>query len=249
MYSPVTLSLNTSLHTHIQTLSLLALQRSTASLPPNLHFISPGRTLLQRGPLVMLERSGEGFQREFLLFSDILVWLESENVSKVNVPISSGRGSGGAPVNPVRPGLIRTRSKSEAELSGLKARFAAASEVSLNSPDSPASPYVEYAPPPASAPVAKVTHTGKTSSSQHSAPPNVKRHASASNPNSVDDKWVFKGTAQLVDLEVVVVGGADEAQERRFEILSPEGSFAVYAGMSMLDWLINFYFMCMSDSL
>ena len=39
------LSLNTFLHTHAQTLSLLALQRATPSLP--LKLINPGRTLLK----------------------------------------------------------------------------------------------------------------------------------------------------------------------------------------------------------
>lgn len=43
LVSKITLSLNTSLHTHAQTLSLLALQRSTLSLPPSFHFISPDR--------------------------------------------------------------------------------------------------------------------------------------------------------------------------------------------------------------
>ena len=43
------LSLNTSLHTHAQTLLLLAPQRATPSL--SLKLLSPGRTLLKRGSL------------------------------------------------------------------------------------------------------------------------------------------------------------------------------------------------------
>ena len=45
----LTLSLNTSLHTHAQTLLLLAPQRATPSL--SLKLLSPGRTLLKRGSL------------------------------------------------------------------------------------------------------------------------------------------------------------------------------------------------------
>jgi len=49
----------------------------------------------------------------------------------------------------------------------------------------------------------------------------VKRHGSN------DDKFVYKGRIELVDLEVVV--GSVLEDERRFELLSPEGSFVVYA--------------------
>ena len=204
--SPVTLSLNTSLHTHAQTLSLVALQRSTSSLPPTLHFVSPGRTLLQRGPLIMLERNGEGRQREFLLFSDCLVWLENES------GVMAGRG--------FRPAVSRSRSKSEAELSALRARFvAASSNASLHMTNQ--SPDLE---PPAARPYSAIP--------QHSALTNMKRHAStfaSSSSASSEEKWTFKGKAELVDLEVVVVSGSEEAQDRQFDVLSPEGSFVVYA--------------------
>ncbi|KAG1805598.1 Dbl homology domain-containing protein, partial [Suillus variegatus] len=83
----VTSSLNTSLHAHAHTLSLLALQRATLGLPPTLHFVQPGRTLIFRAPLVIdsggvaIEGPAIGRGRrdricEFLLFDDILVWLD-----------------------------------------------------------------------------------------------------------------------------------------------------------------------------
>ena len=56
--------------------------------------------------------------------------------------------------------------------------------------------------------------------------------ASGGNGNgggSGDERWVYKGRLDLVDVEVVVAsewGG----EQRRFEVLSPEGSFALYAG-------------------
>jgi hypothetical protein len=67
----------------------------------------------------------------------------------------------------------------------------------------------------------------------------VIRQASSNSPITPgsEDKWVFKGKAELVDLEVVIVG--DVSDERRFEVLSPEGSFAVYAGKPVLPSVIR----------
>jgi hypothetical protein len=52
------------------------------------------------------------------------------------------------------------------------------------------------------------------------------------NRNPLEERWVYKGKGELVDLETVLVGGGieDDGGRKRFEILSPEGSFAVYAG-------------------
>ncbi|KAG2355894.1 Dbl homology domain-containing protein [Suillus spraguei] len=83
----VTSSLNASLHAHAHTLALLALQRATIGLPPTLHFVQPGRTLIFRTPLVIdsggVAIEGPAIMRgrrdricEFLLFDDILVWLD-----------------------------------------------------------------------------------------------------------------------------------------------------------------------------
>ena len=160
-------------------------------------------------------------QREFLLFSDCLLWLAHVESSANSWDWDwswSGNGSGGighsAQNSPAAaesktsiieaPPMIRTRSKSEAEISSLKS--------DLNSADSPPvtpqklvrpkSHYHAGLPPP---------------------PPNMaKRHGSN------DDKFVYKGRIELVDLEVVV--GSVLEDERRFELLSPEGSFVVYAG-------------------
>ncbi|KAG1817202.1 uncharacterized protein BJ212DRAFT_156981 [Suillus subaureus] len=85
----VTSSLNASLNAHAHTLALLALQRATLGLPPTLHFVQPGRTLIFRTPLVIdsggvaIEGPAIGRGRrdricEFLLFDDILVWLDFE---------------------------------------------------------------------------------------------------------------------------------------------------------------------------
>jgi hypothetical protein len=40
-----------------------------------------------------------------------------------------------------------------------------------------------------------------------------------------DDKFFYKGRFELVNMEVVVASALED--ERRFEVLSPEGSFVV----------------------
>ena len=97
--------------------------------------------------------------------------------------------------------MIRTRSKSEAELNAI-----------LHARNSePASP-----PRPSSKPVLSSSPTKRT----------IVRHASS----GTEERWVYKSKIELVDLEVVVIPPREDGEERRLEILSPEGSFAVYAG-------------------
>lgn len=65
--------------------------------------------------------------------------------------------------------------------------------------------------------------------------------ASGGNGNgggSVDERWVYKGRLDLVDVEVVVAsewGG----EQRRFEVLSPGGSFALYAGEKKRSFFVS----------
>jgi len=49
--------------------------------------------------------------------------------------------------------------------------------------------------------------------------------------NTGDKKWVFKGQISLVDVEVILVPPRAGEDELRFEVLSPESSFVLYAGM------------------
>lgn len=80
----VTVSLNTALAAHAQTLVLISLQRNTRDLPPTLNpLVAPGRRLIKRGTLIRSGGEGEGATRksfEFLLLSDYLLWLEREEV-------------------------------------------------------------------------------------------------------------------------------------------------------------------------
>ncbi|KAG2110507.1 Rho family DH domain-containing guanine nucleotide exchange factor [Suillus discolor] len=100
----VTSSLNTSLHAHAHTLSLLALQRATLGLPPTLHFVQPGRTLIFRAPLVIdsggvaIEGPAIGRGRrdricEFLLFDDILGMARLRSVHSARFPLVHSRGT------------------------------------------------------------------------------------------------------------------------------------------------------------
>jgi len=117
--------------------------------------------------------------REFLLFSDCLVWLADD------------RG-GNSEHRARRPIMRRGRSKSEAEL------------------------------------------------------PTVNKVSITEQNASADEKWSFKGRAELVDLEVVVnPAGRDEDERTGFDVLSPEVSFAAYAG----EWEVWRWMMGLSKSL
>ena len=55
---------------------------------------------------------------------------------------------------------------------------------------------------------------------------NIKRSPSS------DERWSFMGKIELIDVEVVVNPvGKDESERARFDLLSPELSFAIYAGI------------------
>ncbi|KIY63183.1 hypothetical protein CYLTODRAFT_360395, partial [Cylindrobasidium torrendii FP15055 ss-10] len=192
LVSKITQSLNSSLHSHAQVLSLLALQKATPNLPFQL--ISPGRTLLKRDALYQKERSEPHREREFLLFSDCLIWLASEESERSWMNIGHW-ANGNEPASPFkRPLMVRARSKSEAEL-----------------------PTIQKRPP------------GPSRTRSVIPPPRVSGIKRNQSTQSVDEKWTFKGRAGLVDLEVVVPPPRELGDERRFEILSPGGSFVVLA--------------------
>ena len=211
----VTTSMNASLHSHAQTLGLVALQRSTPNLPFQL--IAPGRTFLKRGSLFQLERGSFPKERDFLLFSDCLIWIA--NLDKGDSEPTErwdwkGVKAGLSP----RLMMVRSRSRSEAELSALRSPVqTGCSGNGLLSSSQPASPTRPSPSTPSSRSIASPIRTTK------------KRQTSNA---SCDERWWFKGKAELVDLEVVVTPPTDVGEECRLEVWSPEGSFAVYAGKS-----------------
>ena len=201
--------MNASLHTHAQTLGLLALQRSTPNLPFQL--IAPGRTFLKRGSLIQLERGSFPKEHDFLLFSDCLLWIanldkcDSEAAERWDWKVVK------AGLSP-RIMMVRSRSRSEAELSALRSRAQAGG--SGDGFSQPASPMRSSPSAPPSRYIVAPTGTKK-------------RQASST---SCDEKWWFKGKVELVDLEIVVTPPTEVGEECRLEVWSPEGSFAVYAG-------------------
>ncbi|KAG5642916.1 hypothetical protein DXG03_001887 [Asterophora parasitica] len=214
LVSKITLSLNTSLHTHAQTLALLSLQRSTPNLPFQL--IAPGRALLKRGPLLQIERSAQPREREFLLFSDCLLWLASDDVER------AWKGDWGMSRSGWGAGYLGNGppdSKSEAELSLLRTKTSGVASLDADDDIESSSPSSPTTPP---------KHTGRYNAmrkSYHPSPNMMKRHSSS----GIDERWVYKGRVELVDLEVVVTQPREEGEERRFEVLSPEGSFVLYS--------------------
>lgn len=183
----VTLSLNTSLHTHAQTLSLLSIQRSTPNLPFQL--VSPGRSLLKRGPLLQVEGSAPK-EREFFLFSDCLLWLSNADKVSSGEFIAEKWGRSSSP--PARPPMVRNRSKSDADLP----RF--------------------------------------TNNRSSSILPTSKSHFPSGGrvrypSNGAEEKWIYKGHIEVVDIDVVVSPALETNQDHRLEILSPHASFALHA--------------------
>ena len=160
--SPVTLSLNTSLHTHAQTLSLLAIQRATPNLPFQL--ISPGRSLLKRGPLLQVETSLPK-EREFFLFSDCLLWLSNADKISSGELIAEKFGRSSSP--PDRPPMVRNRSKSDADIPRL----------------------------------ANTRSSSLLPSSKSQLPSRGKGRYPSS---GAEEKWIYKGHIELVDIDVVV---------------------------------------------
>lgn len=183
----------------------------------------------------MLERSGQPKEREFLLFSDCLLWLAGEEAERAwrgdwgisragwgggygNSPGAGDFSPGSSPLS--RPPMLRSRSKSEAELSMLKDNYQGvpSSDPDIDSP-SPSTP---------TTPSKQVSRNAARKS--YHPPSNIVRR-NASNGGG-EERWVYKGRSELVDLEVIVSPAREPGEERRFEVLSPEGSFALYAGQS-----------------
>lgn len=210
----VTISMNASLHSHAQTLGLVALQRCTPNLPFPL--IAPGRSLLKRGSLFQLERGSFPKERDFLLFSDCLLWIA--NLDKGDSEVTERWDWKGVKTG-LHPRLmmVRSRSRSEAELPALRSRVQTGGSGDGLLPSSqPASPIGPNPSP-------------TTPSSRSIASPTRAKKRQMSNA-SCDERWWFKGKAELVDLEVVVTPPTEVGEECRLEVWSPEGSFAVYAG-------------------
>ena len=150
--------------------------------------------------MFQIERGEQPKEREFLLFSDCLLWLASEESEHRNWGLGAYLGNNGSTdyLN-ARPPMVRTRSKSDADMAGAAEALKRKESV------------LRFR--------------------LHGSPAKRKaRHASS----GTDERWVYKGFVDLVDVEVVVPPVREAGDERRLEILSPRQSFAVYGGTWVL---------------
>ncbi|PFH53218.1 hypothetical protein AMATHDRAFT_137895, partial [Amanita thiersii Skay4041] len=214
LVSKITSALNTSLQAHAQVISLLSIQRSTPNLPFTL--IVPGRSLLKRGMLYQLERNESPKEREFLLFSDCMVWFSKggEDGEWRWSPLGGSSDNLGEILpSPNRIYETRSRAISETNLPLLGSGLYQSSgnviteHVTNSTLSSPQSARRRIQPNPMPIPLSKLN----------------------SGSNSGDERWVYKGRLDIVDIEVVVPPASDWREQRRIEILSPDGSFALYA--------------------
>ncbi|KDN39286.1 hypothetical protein RSAG8_08921, partial [Rhizoctonia solani AG-8 WAC10335] len=200
------------------------------------------RGAAQRSKAVMRRVTGAEGEREVLLFSDCVVWLEkglewglvSASSAAGWASAASGSKSGdsgdggkprgaarrstavgvgiGRPTQALRPPMGRTRSKSEAELPTLKnpSIGLATTPETLRMVSGSSSAFVRRETPPKQEPPKR---------------PPPKPLASMEGSISSEDRWRFRGMANLMDVEVVV----SPRNAMQIDFLSPEGSFALYA--------------------
>jgi FYVE/RhoGEF/PH domain-containing protein 5/6 len=141
-----------------------------------------------------VDGGSDGRIREFLLFSDCLVWL-SRGGEREGPASSAWTGGGGGGIGKGRPGgvrpmFMRSRSKSENELPIMHSR--SQSQLDLGS--------------------------------------------GGGGEGGEEKRW-YRGRVELMDLEVV----GSVAEESMFEVLSPEGSFTLYACSYLLSLLSSVF--------
>lgn len=162
--------------------------------------------LLKRGSLLQIESKSSPREREFLLFSDCIIWLAHEETESAwNLAWGTSIAPDSTPNSPARSTLSQSIGERRMGSSGTDDSV----EISLACSEGQSN----KVPPPAR-------------KSMHQPPPVPRRLGSTG-----EERWIFKGRASLVDIEVTLVSSREIGDERRFEVLSPEGSFVLYAGM------------------
>ena len=164
---------------------------------------------MKQGELLMVERSRKE-QRECLLFSDCLVWLAREGNGGTNTTAVWDISGGAKPSE--ETGSNMDGEERNGERPGLvRSRSKFENEL----------PHLRNCVAGAPSTPLPVRHS-------------VYPAGLTSTPEE-HEKWEYKGKAALIDLEVVVPGKvsrteARESEERKLEVLGPEGSFTVYSG-------------------
>ena len=226
----VTNTLNTSLHSHSLILSLISLQRATPNLPFPL--IVPGRTLLRRSTLIKVDRGSDRRARDVLLFSDCLMWIsrggEREDWGVWTEWANAGVGLGMAgsiddrlspTVSMIREPIGRRDGKNRLTGLGHNVHSAGFLRTGRTRSRSDADVILSSGVRPT------------TSMNMLPSPPMSILHIAVGKDDGTDERWWYRGKADLLDIDVVmspVVAASDE--ERMFEVMSPEGSFALYTG-------------------
>lgn len=218
----MTNTLNDSLAAHGQIMSLISLQKATPNLPFTL--IVPGRALLRRATMMKVDRGSDRRVRDVLLFSDCLIWIsrggEREDWGVLGEWASVGLETGQSVLRDsvisdsrnsklklgVGYGMPASRSQGIRQTGRIRSRSDAdAFPVALR-PSSSANVF----PPP---------------------DPSLLRPVSVSGDENGEERWWYRGRVELLDIEVVISPIiSSPGEERMLEVLSPEGSFTLYAG-------------------
>jgi FYVE/RhoGEF/PH domain-containing protein 5/6 len=222
----VTNTLNESLAAHAQIMSLISLQKATPNLPFSL--IVPGRTLLRRATMMKVDRGSDRRVRDILLFSDCLIWIsrggEREDWGVLGEWAGVGLETGQSvlrdstvlqPRNSklkfgIGHGVPSSRSQGIRQTGRIRSRSDAdAFPVALR-PSSSANVFLH--PDPA-----------------------LLRLASTPRDENGEERWWYRGRVELLDIEVVVSPIiSSPGEERMLEVLSPEGSFTLYTGITSI---------------
>lgn len=214
-------------------MSLISLQKATPNLPFSL--IVPGRTLIRRATMVKVDRGSDRRVRDILLFSDCLVWIsrggEREDWGVLGEWASAGFETS---QNVLRESLIFDSSSENQRRQWENRIFRLGTAIG-------------HGAPPASALGVRQTGRLRSRSDADALPvamrpspsvnflvspdPSLLRTMATPRDENAEERWWYRGRAELLDIDVVVPPIiSSPGEEKMFEVMSPEGSFALYTG-------------------
>lgn len=222
----MTNTLNESLAAHAQIMSLISLQKATPNLPFSL--IVPGRTLLRRTTMMKVDRGSDRRVRDILLFSDCLVWISRGGEREDWGVLGEWAGTG-----------LETR------------QSALRDSVLLQSRNSKLKLGIGHGVPTSQSQGIRQAGRIRSRSDAHAFPvslrpsssanvflhpdPSLLRPPPAPREENGEERWWYRGRAELLDIEVVVSPIiSSPGEERMLEVLSPEGSFTLYTGTTSI---------------
>lgn len=236
----VTNTLNESLAAHAQIMSLISLQRAMLNLPFSL--IVPGRTLLRRATVIKVDRGSDRRIRDLLLFSDCLIWIsrggEREDWGVLGEWAVAGFETG---QTVLRDSLILDSGSDNQKRQWESQAMRFGGGLGHGAPSVSAHGVRQAGRLRSRSDAGALPVAMRPSSSTTFLPspdPSLLRSGSTLKDESGEERWWYRGRAELLDLEVVVSPIiSSPGEERMFEVMDPEGSFAVYTGSSKLNRL------------